>query len=253
MKFDELENKMRVYETVADYSVLPSIYMVARLDGKGFTKLTKTTFNKPFDELFNDHMRTVVKALILNHGFSFIYGYTQSDEISLLFNVKEDTFNRKLRKLNSVLAGIASTEFTYTAKLKGSFDCRICQLPTIELVQDYFSWRQEDAYRNSINAYIYWSLRNSNYSARKATSLLNGLNKNSKLELLLSKGINFNSIEPWHKRGVEFYFNTYMKEGWNPIIKETTLTLRKELIENDKLTFGQEYRDFIRNLIISYE
>ena len=35
-------------------------------------------------------------------GFNIIYGYTESDEISLLFHPNENTFNRKQRKLNSV-------------------------------------------------------------------------------------------------------------------------------------------------------
>lgn len=33
MKFDDLDTKMRVYETAHDYCVLPGLYMVARLDG----------------------------------------------------------------------------------------------------------------------------------------------------------------------------------------------------------------------------
>jgi len=41
MKFDELDTKMRVFETTHDYCVLPEIYMAVRLDGRGFTKLTK--------------------------------------------------------------------------------------------------------------------------------------------------------------------------------------------------------------------
>jgi tRNA(His) guanylyltransferase len=41
MKFDELDKKMRIYETAHDLCVLPGIYMVARLDGRGFTRLTK--------------------------------------------------------------------------------------------------------------------------------------------------------------------------------------------------------------------
>jgi tRNA(His) 5'-end guanylyltransferase len=41
MKFDDLESQMRIYETFADICVLPGIYMVARLDGHNFTKLTK--------------------------------------------------------------------------------------------------------------------------------------------------------------------------------------------------------------------
>ena len=34
MKFDELDDKMRVFETAHDLCILPGIYMVARLDGR---------------------------------------------------------------------------------------------------------------------------------------------------------------------------------------------------------------------------
>jgi len=52
MTFDELDQKMRVFETAADYCVLPGVYMVARLDGRSFTRLTKEVcqFEAPFDE-----------------------------------------------------------------------------------------------------------------------------------------------------------------------------------------------------------
>ena len=33
MKFDELDAKMRVFETAHDFCVLPGMHMVARLDG----------------------------------------------------------------------------------------------------------------------------------------------------------------------------------------------------------------------------
>ena len=51
MQFNELDTMMRVYETAHDYSVLPGIYMVARLDGRNFTRLTKEThqFKAPYD------------------------------------------------------------------------------------------------------------------------------------------------------------------------------------------------------------
>ena len=41
MKFDDLDTKMRVFETAHDQRVLPGMFIVARLDGRGFTKLTK--------------------------------------------------------------------------------------------------------------------------------------------------------------------------------------------------------------------
>ena len=56
MKFDELDQKMRVFETAHDHCVLPGLYMVARLDGRGFTRLTKEVcqFEAPFDLQFRD-------------------------------------------------------------------------------------------------------------------------------------------------------------------------------------------------------
>ena len=106
MVFDELDKKMRVYEQSLDQIILPDIYMVARLDGRGFTHLTKEfcKFEAPFDERFRDLMIETVKAL-MDCGFKVIYGFTESDEISLLFSPNEDTFGRKVRKYNSTLAG----------------------------------------------------------------------------------------------------------------------------------------------------
>lgn len=34
MKFDELDTRMRVYETTHDLCVLAGLYMIARLDGR---------------------------------------------------------------------------------------------------------------------------------------------------------------------------------------------------------------------------
>lgn len=52
MEFDELDRQMRVFETAHDYCVLPEIYMVARLDGRSFTQLTKEVhqLNAPYDD-----------------------------------------------------------------------------------------------------------------------------------------------------------------------------------------------------------
>lgn len=106
MKFDELDARMRVFETAHDYSVLPGVYMVARIDGRNFTRLTKDVhrFQAPFDERVRDMMVETTTHL-MDCGFRAVYGYTQSDEISVLFHPEITTFERKTRKYNSVLAG----------------------------------------------------------------------------------------------------------------------------------------------------
>ena len=171
MIFDELDAKMRTYEQSLDQVLLPDMYMVARLDGRGFTKLTKEVckFEAPFDERFRDMMVNTTKTL-MDCGFRVVYAFTESDEISLLFDKDEDTFGRKVRKFNSTLAGEASAAISLALGMVATFDCRMVPLPNLERVEDYFRWRQEDANRNALNSHCYWMLRKEGVSVHKATS-----------------------------------------------------------------------------------
>src|SRR5436309_6774632 len=117
-------------------------------------------------------------------GFNIVYGYTQSDEISLLFALAENSFGRKLRKLISVLSGEASARFSLLLGAVAVFDCRIAQLPSEEYVVDYFRWRSEDAHRNALNAHCYWLLRRLGRDVGAATAALRGLSVSGKNELL---------------------------------------------------------------------
>lgn len=250
MKFDELDSKMRVYETHQDRCVLPNIYMVARIDGRSFTKLTKEKhkFKAPFDEVFRDYMIETVNHL-MNCGFNVIYGFTESDEISLLFDFNENTFSRKTRKYISILAGEASAKFSSILGDVAAFDCRLSELPNKQLVIDYFRWRNEDAHRNALNAHCYWRLRQDNYSQSKATDKISGMSTSDKNELLFSYGINFNELPNWQKRGIGIYWKNIEKEGFNPIKNEKVSVRRKEIYVDLDLPMKDNYNDFINNLL----
>ena len=246
MKFDEFDKKMRVYEESLDQYILPDMYIVARLDGRSFTNLTKKTcnFEAPFDTKFRDLMVNTVKAL-LECGFRIVYGYTESDEISLLFHPDDKTFGRKVRKLNTTLAGEASAAFSLALGRAATFDCRIVPLPNKDRVADYFMWRQEDSHRNSLNAHCYWVLRKEGEDQNLATMELEGKSVAYKNELLFQKGINYNDLPAWQKRGIGVYFQNVSKEGYNPIKDEKVVTQRRELFTNYELPIGEEYKDFI--------
>ena len=250
MNFDELDSKMRVYEESLDQALLPELYMVARLDGNRFTRLTKEVckFEAPFDIRFRDMMIETVKAL-MNYGFRVIYGYTESDEISLLFHPEEDTFGRKVRKYNSLLAGVASTTFSMKLGQPGIFDCRMVPLPTVERVQDYFQWRQEDAHRNSLNSHCYWMLRKQGKSVGEATKMLEGQTVAFKNELLFQNGINFDKLPSWQKRGMGVYWETYEKQGFNPVTGKTETAERRALKVDEEIPIREEYSEFIANLL----
>ena len=250
MNFEELDSKMRIYEQSIDQVILPELFLVARLDGNRFTRLTKEIchFEAPFDIRFRDMMVETVKTL-MNYGFRIIYGYTESDEISLLFHPDENTFGRKVRKYNSILAGVASAAFSMNLGQQAIFDCRMIPLPTIERVQDYFQWRQEDAHRNSLNSHCYWMLRKQGKSVADATKMLEGQSVAYKNELLFQNGINFDKLPSWQKRGIGVYWGKYMKQGFNPVTGMEEITERRALKADDELPLRDEYSKFIENLV----
>lgn len=250
MNFDEFEQRLRLFETSHDHCVLPGIFMVARLDGRNFTRLTKElhSFQKPFDEQVRDYMINTTQH-VMQCGFRIIYGYTQSDEISLLFHPSEDTFGRNTRKFISVLAGEASAKFSLLLGDLAVFDCRISQLPRTDDVVDYFRWRNEDAHRNALNGHCYWLLRQQGKSATDSARDLERLSIASKNELLFKQGINFNDRPNWEKRGVGLVWETYTKEATHPLTGEATNSFRRRIKVELELPMKDQYSALIREMI----
>lgn len=250
MKFDELDAKMRVFETAHDQIVPPETYMVARIDGRSFTRLTKEThqFEAPFDERFRDMMASTVEHL-MSCGFRVVYGYTQSDEMSLLFHRDETAFGRKLRKYNSILAGEASARFSLSLGDLACFDCRICELPNPALVRDYFRWRNEDAHRNALNAHCYWALRRDGRGVNEATGALLGMSVADKNELLFQHGVNFNDLPSWQKRGIGVYWEDYQKTAVDPRTGEPVSATRRRLRRDLELPMRDAYDAFVDRMV----
>ena len=248
MDFDTLDKQMRRFEQSLDRIMLDNIYIVARLDGHGFTRLTKEwNLEKPFDTKFRDAMIETTKHL-MDCGFRMVYGYTQSDEISLLFHLRDDTFGRKDRKLISILASEASVAFSMYIGKAAVFDCRLVPLPTIENVVDYFRWRQEDAHRNSLNSHCYWTLRKEGMSANLTQKRLSGISISEKNEMLFERDINYNNLPLWQKRGIGMYYINEVLEGYNPVTKKATSYIKRSLNIEKDLPIGQDYSNLIETI-----
>lgn len=254
MQFEALDRAMRVFETAHDHCVLPGLWMVARLDGRSFTRLVREVhpFEAPFDTRFRDMMIATARHL-MTCGFNVVYGCTHSDEISLLFHPAEDGFGRKLRKLISVLAGEASAAFALQLGSVACFDARIAQLPAAQQVVDYFRWRSEDAHRNALNAHCYWLLRGQGLSARAADARTAGLSIAAKNELLFQHGINFNDLPAWQKRGVGLVWETYDTPGVNPQTGEAVVAQRRRLALIEDLPSRDAYAAWVAERISGIE
>lgn len=250
MEFDILDNRMRSFEKSLDRNIPQDIYLLARLDGHGFTRLTKKEWSleRPFDIKFRDIMVETLKH-IMGTDFRIIFGYTQSDEISLLFHPKDELFNRRERKLLTILSGEASAFFSLQAERLGVFDCRLIPLPSLDDVIDYFRWRQEDSHRNSLNGHCYWALRNNGQSAAEATKMIKTMSNPEKRDLLLKYGIDYAFLPSWQRHGVCAYFQMQNRMGYNPKTKTEIPCQRKVLNVDYEMPVGENYSSLLTRII----
>lgn len=250
MKFDEFDTRMRKFEQSLDQVIPMDYFMVARLDGKGFTKLTKEDMDleKPFDIRFRQAIINTIEFLMSSY-FQILYAYNESDEISLLFNPNADKFNRKVRKYNSILAAETSVKFSSEICKPAVFDCRMIPLPDLDALQDYFAWRQADSERNSILAHCYYKLVGAGRTPQEAAAELTNMPFRDKAKLLAHFDMDLNSIPKWQLYGSAVYWQDTVKKGLNPVSNQSETGMRSKLVVNYDLPTGEAYRQMIAQLV----
>jgi tRNA(His) 5'-end guanylyltransferase len=241
-----LADRMKEYENRDKIQYPSSSVVVARIDGRGFSKFTKK-FDKPFDKKFTHAMIQTTKALVQETCATI--GYTQSDEISLIWHTDNPDgqlfFNGKVQKLCSVCASIATAHFNdwmHRLKVKtndnGLFDCRVFEVPDKNEAVNYLFYRQRDAIRNSI------SMAAHTHFGHK--TLMNK-STNEQLEMLKSDDINWFDYPPANQIG-----SFVKRERFEKVVKETgevcdrsrvvTIDLTDVIVfeEMKKIVFGDE-------------
>lgn len=112
---DELGKRMKeYYENIPKTKLMRRAPVIIRIDGKAFHTFTKG-FKKPFDEILIKSMQETMKYLCENIQ-GCVLGYTQSDEISLLFvdykNLNSCAwFDYEVQKMCSIAASMATMAF----------------------------------------------------------------------------------------------------------------------------------------------
>jgi tRNA(His) 5'-end guanylyltransferase len=247
MRPDDFEGRMRRLECFHGLRCPDGAWVVLRLDGRGFTRFTDENFEKPFDERFHGHMAAAARAVL--EDFGGLYAYTESDEVFVLLPRNWAHFDRELEKAVSVSAGLASGVFSVACGVPAHFDARVVVAPTDELVVDYFRWRQADPVRCALNGWCYWTLRKEGLDARAATKQLSGLSTADKNELLFRRGVNFNDLPAWQKRGTGLSWEAYPHAGRNPVTGEAVTATRRRVREDRELPVGDAYAARIAGLL----
>jgi tRNA(His) 5'-end guanylyltransferase len=202
-KADDLGDAMKELEMQeAGRKALRGIPLVARLDGRAFHTFTRG-MARPFDIHFMEAMRSTAASLVKE--FRPVVGYTQSDEISLVFLDPSVLFGGRFQKLHSVLAAHASALFARIAMANAlradrnwphslpTFDCRVWQVPDLDTALDALIWREDDATKNSVAM-----LAQAHFSHKE----LHCKDRHDMLDMLHAKGVNWNAQPTHFKRGI---------------------------------------------------
>jgi len=223
---------------------------VVRIDGRKFSRLSHDfKFEKPFDMNFAKFMVNTSIDFFKEFNPHFIYIF--SDEINILLS--NIPFGGRIEKLNSVFASFMAGSFTKSLLSNEtsiqrpiSFDSRIIPLSPAFVVE-YFKERQNEAWRNCINGYAYWTLR-TEYSKEETMHILKNKKSSDLHDILFERGINLAELPSWQRRGMGIYKKEVIIEGYNPVEKKKVRCKRKRIyVDSDLPIFDDQF--FSKTLI----
>lgn len=210
---------MKEYEDRTKVQFPNDTIIVARIDGRGFSKFTKS-FDKPFDRWFTKTMIETTKVLVEETCATI--GYTQSDEISLIWHTDNPDgqvfFAGKLQKINSICASIATAAFNTVNNtgVLALFDCRVFTVPCKCEAVNYLFYRQRDCVKNSVSMAAHTRLGHKK-TLKKTTT--------EKVEMLKEIGVN------WHDYPTPNKIGTFVKrELFDMKVEQTGETCKRSRI-----------------------
>lgn len=279
---DDLGVRMKTfYEQIPKTKLMRRCPVAIRIDGKAFHTFTRG-FHKPFDEVLIKSMQETMKYLCENIQ-GCVLGYTQSDEITLiLVDYKKLTssawFDYEVQKICSIAASMATMAFNnifskfvkefdlelayndngidtkenrklweiYKKAInKGAmFDARCFNIPKEE-VTNLVYWRQLDASRNSIQM-----VGQANFSHKE---LQNKSCNDIQDMLMTQKGINWNDLPTYQKRGSCCVRNKIVIETDSVMetaqLRDSSKSENEWIIDTDIPIFKGKGREYIDRLV----
>jgi len=203
-------------EVFSKLQIPPHTPFFVRLNGRRFQAVSeKLMAEKPFDKKLAKCLVKSGKA-IYQENLNPALIYVASDEVNVLF-AYDAPFDRRVEKINSVLAGTVSSALSLNAlklfqkPLTVAFDSRIIIAPAEKSVE-YLTWRQQDAWRNHNNAYAYWLLRKLGHKPAHAAKTLKGLKTQELHQLLFQHGVNLAKTPAWQRRGILIHRHPFQKQ-----------------------------------------
>ncbi len=237
---------MKRYDIFSDLKLDHVVFI--RTDGVNFSRACKElNLEKPYDIRLIEALIEASKKIF--DLFSPKMAYMFSDEINFLF-FPPLPYKGRIEKLDSIISSYVSSIVSLKFNKILAFDAKVLIVDSSEII-DYLIKRQNEAWRNHINSYAYYTLIKEGLSGKEAAQKLKGLKYQDLHELLFSRGINPAKTPLWQRRGVMLYKRKSIKKGFDPRTKKETVTMRTEIYEDWNLpNFNtEEGRNFLKTII----
>ncbi len=240
---------MQEREIFGNLAIVPPIFV--RLDGRAFHRLAESLdLARPFDEGFSRAMAGVSSRLLSESGLSPLFAYTFSDEISLYF--PDLPFRGRVEKIDSVLASFAASALTIALEPDHplAFDSRVI-LASPGYAPEYLAGRQQEAWRNHLNAYCQEALVREGMRPTEVARRLSGMRSEELHEFMFARGVNLAKTPAWQRRGVLVYRRREQKQGYDPRAGEPVEVSRRVItIDRDLPVFSSpEGKAFLEEIL----
>ncbi|CAM8995025.1 unnamed protein product [Rhodiola kirilowii] len=215
------------YEYVKQFEVEDEImypnFIVVRIDGHHFKRFSEVhEFEKPNDERGLKLMNACAVAVLEEYP-DVICSYGYSNEYSFVFKRSTKFYQRRASKVMTLVVSYFTS--TYITKWKEFFTHDLCYAPsfcghiiqcaTVEVLQTYLAWRQNDCHTNNLfNTCLYMLIKSGKTDAM-AQTVMKDTRKQEKNELLFQQfGINYKKLPEIFRQG-----SFIMKGKVNEIVK----------------------------------
>ncbi|KAF8069682.1 rgt-1 [Scenedesmus sp. PABB004] len=201
---------VRAFE--ADDSLLPAVWIVVRVDGRGFTKFSELHgFEKPNDKPALDLMDAAAKAVLCEFP-DVCLAYGESDEYSFVLHKDCQLYGRRSSKLVSTITSCFTGSYVRlwaqvmppgrALAATPVFDGRAVCYPSLAILRDYLAWRQADTHVNNQYNTCYWALVKGGRSPAEAQAAVKGSDAAFKNDLLFTQfGINYAQLPEQFRKG----------------------------------------------------
>ena len=228
---DDLGTRMKTfYEEIPKTKLMRRCPVAIRIDGKAFHTFTRK-FEKPFDEVLIDTMQETMKYLCENIQ-GCVLGYTQSDEITLILidykKLNSDAwFDYEVQKMCSIVASMATMAFnkffikvthkhfeeelrTLDNKISDGKFVRLDEISNLENKYDkyvnkfytaMFDARCFNIPKEEVTNLIYWRQLDASRNSIQMVGRANFSHKELQNKSCNQKGINWNNLPIYQKRG----------------------------------------------------